>query len=250
VTSATCYQDAPLSISIPDRAGVAWAQGIITREHYLHAPVDPRSRPLIYLVRYHYWHGAGAAAGPRVVGILMFGRPEATRCYTGALTYGSQADVSAGRAQYDRWEVLNLARVWFSPVVQAGGTLHNPESLLPGYIDRRGVWRSTLPSDAISDLLARVGYDYLAAHPPVDCDQPFQIRAVLSYCDRRLHKGTIYRAAGFQLARTNERQIETWHTTAVSPLTTDQDADIHRRADGSRRSQRIRGRRAQLELGL
>ena len=42
---------------------------------------------------------------------------------------------------------------------------------------------------------------------------------MLSYCDTRSHKGTIYRAAGFALSRTNERGIETYHSTAVAPLT-------------------------------
>jgi hypothetical protein len=55
------------------------------------------------------------------VGCLLFGRPEATACYTGGLTYGSQADVAAGRAAFDRWEIVNLARVWLHPDVQAGG---------------------------------------------------------------------------------------------------------------------------------
>jgi hypothetical protein len=242
----------PITMHVADRDGAAWAQEIIAREHYLHAPVDPRCRPLVYLIKYHYWWGAHAAAGPRTVGILMFGRPESTRCYRGGLTYGSQGDVTAGRAQFDRWEVLNLARVWFHPVVQSGGALHQEgaASLLPGFADRRGAWRSTLASWAIGHILARVGYDYLVAYPPVDCAHPYQIRAVLSYCDRRLHRGTIYRAAGFEFARTNSRQIETWYTPVVAGLTNEQDIEIHRLSTVSHRSQRIRGQRAQLRLPL
>jgi hypothetical protein len=125
-----------------------------------------------YLVHYHYATGAHAAAGPRCVGILFFGRPEATRCYDGGLTYGSLGDVQTGRAQYDRWEVLNLARVWFSPLVQPGGLIHRlgPDSGLPGYADRRGVWRSTLASSTIRQALDRIGYDRAQllrhTHPP------------------------------------------------------------------------------------
>lgn len=239
-----------ITLDTTDRDGLAWAQAMVAREHYLHAPVDPRCTPVAYLLHYHYAYGAHAAAGPRCIGILIFGRPEATRCYQGGLTYGALADVESGRAQYDRWEILNLARVWLSPLVQPGGGLHQlgPDSGLPGFVDRRGVWRSTLASTAIGLALARIGYDYLAARPPVDCQFPYQIRAVLSYCDTRLHRGTIYRAAGFELARTNTRGIETWYTPAVAPLGEAQDQAIRARAALAPRSQRIRGRRSQLAL--
>lgn len=231
-------------IEIADHDGSRWAQRQVARHHYLHKQVDPRSRPFIYLVR------LGAHNDP-VIGCLIFGRPESTRCYQGGLTYGSYDEVQAGCCQFDRWEILNLARVWLDPSVQPGGTLYGPAHL-PGYVDRRGVWRSTLASSVIALALARVGYDYLAQHPPVDCDYPYQIRAVLSYCDTRLHKGTIYRASGFTLARTNERQIETWYTTAAHALTPEQDADIRRRADQAPRSRRIRAERqvTQMELSL
>lgn len=233
-----------IALELADRAGVEWTQHQVAAHHYLRAPVDPRSRPLVYVVELHH---------PQIllqrVGCLIFGRPESTRCYAGSLTYGSQADLQVGRCRFDRWEVLNLARVWLSPLVQEGGQWCRP-SLLPGYVDRRGLWRSALASTVITQALARVGYDYLMVHPPVDCQYPYQIRVVLSYCDRRRHKGTIYRAAGFQLARTSERQIETWYTTAVAPLSAEQDAAIRCLSETSQRSQRIRGRRAQMELPL
>lgn len=235
-----------LTLRPTDRAGRAWAQEIVAREHYLHTAVDPRCRPFAYLVHYHYSHGAHAAAGPRCVGVLIFGRPEATRCYTGGLTYGSQADVDAGRAAFERWEILNLARVWLSPLVQPGGLLHGPSVGLPGFVDRHGRWRSTLASHIITYAQTHIGYDYLAAHPPVDCAYPYQIRSLLSYCDRKIHKGTIYRAAGWHLARTNHQQIETWYTPSVAPLSTAQDAHIRTLSDTSPRSQRIRAQRQQL----
>jgi len=233
-----------ITIQLADRIGAEWAQRQIAQHHYLRTRVDPRSRPLVYVVELHH-----PQILPQRVGCLIFGRPEATRCYVGGLTYGSLADVRTGRAAYDRWQVLNLARVWLSPLVQDGGQWCRP-SLLPGYVDRRGLWRSALASTVIAQALSRVGYDYLAQHPPVDCQYPWMIRAVLSYCDRRRHRGTIYRAAGFRLARTNERQIETWYTTAVAPLSPEQDAAIRRLSEVSRRSQRIRGQRMQMELGL
>lgn len=221
----------------PDFTGhwARWAQRQVTAHHYLHKPVDVRSRPFIYTVT--------IASRSLPVGCLIFGRPEATRCYQGALTYGSIEDVQGGRACYDRWSVLNLARVWLDPAVQPGGNLHGPDHL-PGYTDRRGVWRSTLASTIIRQALAVVGFDYLRAHPPVDCTYPYQISAVLSYCDLNHHKGTIYRAAGFTLARRNERRIETWYTVDVAPLSAAEDAAIRRLTEQSPRSQRIRRLRA------
>lgn len=233
-----------IALTIADRADADWAQRQVAAHHYLRTPVDVRCRPLAYIVELRH-----PQILPQRVGCLIFGRPESTRCYQGALTYGSTRDLWECKVTYDRWEVLNLARVWLDPCVQAGGEFYAPQ-YLPGFVDRRGMWHSTLASKLIGLALARVGYDYLAAHPPVDCAYPYQIRAVLSYCDRRLHRGTIYRAAGFQLARTNSNGIETWYTANVAPLTVEQDTAIHRLAETSQRSQRIRAQRAQLELPL
>lgn len=207
------------------RQAERWAQHQVTEQHYLHAPVDARCRPLIYLVM---------VDGVRS-GCLIYGRPEATRCYTGKLTYGSTEDVQAGRARYDRWEVLNLARVWLDSEVQRGGWRYVPK----------------LASAVIRMSLARVSYDYLSQYPPVDCTYPYQIRCVLSYCDTSKHSGWIYLASRFKLARTNERGIQTY-MKPIGALTPEQDVDIRRRAQLAPRSQRIRAGRLvqQLELAL
>lgn len=210
--------------------GFAWCQQQVAQHHYLRSPVDARSRPFAYRVTLD-----GAP-----VGCLIFGRPESTRCYDGALTYGSQGDVASGRARFDRWEILNLSRVWLHPDVQAGGVHHHRT---PGYTDRRGVWRSTLASTVIGLALGRVGFDYLSYDPPCFVDEPYQVRAVLSYCDTTQHKGTIYRAAGFDRARVNERGIETWYTTAVAPLTAQQDQVVRYRSRVSPRAIQQRQRR-------
>lgn len=208
----------------------------MARRHYLRSPVDARCRPLAYLVWGDFCD--------EPIGCLIVGRPEATRCYDGALTYGSQADVAAGRAAYDRWEVLNLARVWLSPSIQAGGRWCAP-GLVPGFTDRTGGWRPAAASWAIGAVQGRVGYDYLRAEPPVDCGQPYQIRALLSYQDPRHHKGTIYRAAGWAVARANERGLVTWFTPDVAPLSSYEDDMVRKLARQSARSRRIRaGRQA------
>lgn len=239
-----CYRGERAAVDVtlwpagPD--DLARAQRTVTTHHYLHTPVDSRCSPFAYdiVLRLRDTHLRA--------GVLIFGRPEATRCYDGSLTYGSLADVQSGRARYDRWEVLNLARVWLVPAVQAGGEYYTPK-LLPGYIDRRGAWHSTLASSVIQQALGRIGYDYLLKHPPCFPDEPYEIKAVLSYCDTTRHKGTIYRAAGFELARTNERGIETWHAGAA-PLSSYERDMIEKRASQSYRSRRHRARRAVREV--
>lgn len=221
-----------LRLELADAAGLAWAQRQVSAHHYLRRPVDTRSRPLAYQV----------VLFDRLVGCLIFGRPEATRCYAGGLTYGSRPDVAAGRARFDRWEVLNLARVWLARGVQWGGALCRP-GLVPGFHDRRGVWRPRVASWCIEEALQCVGYDYLLHYPPVFPDEPYEVRAVLSYCDTALHKGTIYRAAGFTLARRNERGIETWWTETVAPLTSYEDDQVRKVAWQSPRGIHLRARR-------
>lgn len=212
-----------------------WASDQVARHHYLRKSPDPRSRPLCYVVR----------LDTEPIGCLFFGRTQSTSCYQGALTYGSQADVAAGRAAFDRWEVLNLARVWFAPDVQRGGRLYGPERL-PGFVDRKGAFRSTLASTVIRQAMNRVGFDYLQRHPPVFVELPYVIRAVLSYCDTRLHRGVIYRSAGFELARTNADGVETWWTSAVAGLKTLQDLAIRTLAEDCPRSRRVRDQRRVL----
>ena len=212
-----------------DDDGKRWAKEKLIEGHYLHTAPDPRTRPFCYIV----------VQRSRRLGCLWFGRPESTCCYRGGLTYGSLKDVKNKRAQFDRWEVLNLSRVWLSPDVQPGGELYGPENL-PGFIDRKGIWRSSLASTLIQEALGTIGYDYLRANPPCFVKQPYEIKAVLSYCNTHLHRGVIYRAAGFTLARTNKAGIETWWTPAVAPLLVTQDGCIRMLAKSNPRSKRIR----------
>jgi hypothetical protein len=205
-----------LSLHRATPSELAWAQAQVQAHHYLHTPVDSRCSPLAYVAR----------LGTSLVGCLIFGRPEATRCYSGGLTYGSYEDVQQGRCQFDRWEVINLARVWLDPAIQRDGL---------GYVPRAA---STL----IKAALDRVGYDYLAHRPPVDCSRPYQIRVCLSYCDTRVHTGYLYRVCRFKLARQNIQGIQTFWRT-VAPLTTVQDTTIRTLAEQSQRSRQIRSAR-------
>jgi len=217
------------------------AQVKVTNYHYLHSPVDQRTS----------LEGYDSYITPRndYAGLLLFGRPEATRCGD---WYGDVLDVGSGQCEVTRWQVLNLSRVWLHPNVQPGGIYFNSERL-PGYVDRKGQFRSTLASSILATALERIGYDYLLARPPCFLDEPYEIRWLLSYCDTRVHKGTLYKAAGFELYRTNERGIQTWRKR-LPKLTFDQNEAIQKASLASRRSRQYRGERlaeqAQLSFEL
>lgn len=217
------------------RRELDWAQDLVAREHYLRKRVDARCSV----------EGYGLAIASRLVGVFLVGRPQATACYP---WYGSVADVATGRAAVTRWQVLNLARVYFDPAVQRGGALHRPGAI-PGFHDRRGVWRSTLGSASIAALAYRVVADYLLARPPCFLEEPYELRWLLSYCDTRLHRGTLYRAAGFELVRTNRDGIQTWRLP-LRPLTAEEDACVRLASTRNARSIAYRRRRAQRVLQL
>lgn len=217
-----------IELELLDRAGMAWAQAQVKVCHYLHTRVPAIARPEGYAV---HVEGLGR------IGCFIVSRTQSTRCGS---WYGSVEDVLAGRCEVTRWQILNLARVWLSPQVQRGGSWHSPQ-WLPGFVDRRGVWRSTLASEAITMLLGRVGHDYCMARPPVFPDQPYEVRWLLSYCDTQLHRGTIYRASGFELAATNGDGIETWRIR-LPGLTADQRARVLARSACDLRAKLFRSR--------
>ena len=163
-----------LTIRRGQRADLTWAQATVTERHYLHQPVDPRARPMVYVVE---------AQGERA-GLVMLGIPHATRCrgwwgYPGLPT---------------QWQVVDLCRIWLDPRVQAGGEWCQPGQM-PGYTDRRGQWRPTVASWLIGEVLGRVQVDRVSLWPPVYPAQPYHIRLAISYHDPQCHRGAIYRAA-------------------------------------------------------
>jgi hypothetical protein len=227
-----------LAVNLATQAELRWAQAQVTMHHYLHRPVDSRCSVLAYLVT--------VDARPAPIGCLIFGRPEATRCYQGELTYGSVHDVQTGRAQYSRWELINLARVWADPVVQRGGALFGPAHL-PGFYDRRGEWRSTLITTMLDRALDQIVVDYLVAYPPCFLNEPYMLRECISYCDTTIHAGTIYHAAGFRRVRRNARGLETWART-LRALTPQEDRRIGAIAQSHPRSRAYRAARALGEV--
>lgn len=215
-----------------DRNGIVQAQATVTKHHYLHKPVDTRRSVEGYEIRLNL----------KLAGYLLFGRPQATQCGN---WYGDVEDVHSGKCEVTRWQVLNLARAWINPDFQYGGKSYSID--LPGFIDRFGQFRSTLASAVLEAAVTRIGFDYLIHRPPCFLDEPYEIKWLLSYCDTRLHKGTIYKAAGFELYRTNGNSIQTWRIS-LPPLTPNEDDRVCEAARINPRSIRYRARRAQLPL--
>lgn len=225
-----------ITLELANERCLRWAQEMVTQYHYLRTPVDDRCSVEAYLIHLEQF--------PRPAGCLIFGRPEATRVKG---WYGSLEDVASGKCVLSYWSVLNLARVWIDPAFQRGGQCwYDPLPALPGYLDRKKVWRSTLASEAIRVAVQRIGYEYLLRRPPVFPEQPYQIEHLLSYCDVRRHKGTIYEAAGFERYReANADGKETWRI-GLPALTPEQDTHIRRLAEQHPRSRRYRAQRAAL----
>ena len=170
-----------LTIELGTDSDLRWAQSTVTEHHYLHAPVDPRARPMVYVLRWRYPGDTDPRDTDRV-GLVMLGIPHATRCggwwgYAGLPT---------------QWQVVDLCRIWLHPSVQRDGCLCHPGSV-PGYTDRRGVWRPTVATWAIRETLTRVQADRVRLWPPVYPNDPYHILLAISYHDPQYHRGTIYR---------------------------------------------------------
>ena len=161
-----------LRIELGNEHNLRWAQETVKEHHYLHQPVDPRARPMVYVIRHDDWR----------MGLVMLGIPHATRCqgwwgYPGLPT---------------QWQVVDLCRIWLDPELQRGGRWCVPGEV-PGYVDRKGVFRPTVASWAINEVLSRVQADRVRLWPPVYTSQPYHIELAISYHDPRYHRGTIYR---------------------------------------------------------
>lgn len=207
-----------ISLSLADKNGLKWAQEQVATHHYLHKPVDVRCSPMAYLIMLEN----------DPVGCLIYGRPESTKCNG---WYGSVEDVATGKCRITRWQILNLARVYLHPDIQRGG-IH--------FIENAATW-------AIAQSLRHVPYDFLIHKPPVFPEQPYELREVLSYCDCRIHQGTLYRAANFRLERTNDYGIETY-VRPVRRLTHAEHKHILLRSQQDKRAQKLRSERLYRQL--
>lgn len=164
-----------VEICLGNDCDLAWAQSTVIAHHYLHAKVDPRARPMAYIIR----------LDGRRVGLVMAGIPHATRNrgwwgYPGLPT---------------QWQVVDLCRIWLDPSIQRGGECAQL-GIVPGFVDRRGEFRPTVATWAIHGVLGRIQRDRVALWPPVYPEQPYHILLAVSYHDPKFHRGVIYREAG------------------------------------------------------
>lgn len=174
-----------LTVTLADATDLAWAQATVKRNHYLRAPVDPRARPMAYIIRDASLPAPAAPQG-LPVGVVMLGIPHASRCRG----WWGYADTIT------QWQVVDLSRIWINPYYQRGeyGIYAKPGTV-PGYTDRKGQWRPTVATWAIAEVLQRVQADRVRLWPPVYPSQPYHIELAISYSDPKFHKGTIYRHA-------------------------------------------------------
>ncbi len=174
------------------RCEESFARPTIERHHYLGRWPAPLSLPFAYRLAVD---GRYLAADGRPLGLVVMKKPQHHR--------------QKGLFGYDTlptsWQVLDLARVWIHPDLQA--------ERWAGY-DRRGTpcWHTlNVFSRLVSAVLRRVQCDWLKHHPPVYPDLPYHITLIISYCELEHHDGTGYRAANFErwpeLTRDKKKEI-------------------------------------------
>lgn len=138
-----------------------WAQKINLTRHYIKRKVHPQKRPITYTVCHR---------GERV-GMIMVGIPHATR--------------NAGWWGYPglptQWQVVDICRVWLEPAVQVGGALCHPD-IVPGFIDRKGIWRPAAATWAVRQVMSRIQEDWISMWPPVLLLLNWWSRGALTLC--------------------------------------------------------------------
>lgn len=164
-----------LNVRLGNNSDLAWAQRTVTESHYLHQPVHPQARPMAYIVEMN--------GDP--LGLCMVGIPHAT---LNKRWWGYEG-------QPTQWQVADLSRIWLSPRIQYGGDLCR-EDVVPGFTDRKGIFRPTTATWLVGNVLQAVQVDRVAMWPPVYLRDPYHIQLVIAYHDPRYHKGTIYRLSG------------------------------------------------------
>lgn len=184
-----------LTLTLGDAADLAWAQRTVTTSHYLRSPVDPRARPMCYVIRDARPPVTVAQGIP--VGLVMLGIPHAARCrgwwgYPDTIT---------------QWQVVDMCRIYIHPYYQRGKSgIYAQPGIVPGYTDRRGTFRPTVATWAIGEVLSRVQADRVRLWPPVYPSEPYHIELAISYSDPKFHRGTIYKLAGAQPMYTRNGQ--------------------------------------------
>lgn len=148
-----------INLVIKDRA---WLNEQATKYHYMQRPVHQKASPFGWAVEFD--------------GSLY--RPDGDPC--GFIVYAS-IHYTKLRDEFGypdlptKWQVLSLSRLWLHDDLP-----RNSETVV------------------IAKSLKQVQRRWLEVHPPRFLDQPYHIRKIISYADRRYFTGTIYKAANFR----------------------------------------------------
>jgi hypothetical protein len=175
-----------------ERCAAEFVRETVERDHYLHRYPDPRSLPFAYRLGVD---GAMSAGDGRPYGVVVMKK----------LQHHKQHGLFGYPGLPTAWQVLDLARVWVHPELQAPYWLGTNRKGEPR--------RNTLNvfSRMVSAVLRRLQLDWLEHHPPVFPELPYHVTLVVSYCELEHHDGTGYRAANFdlwpELTRDGEKEI-------------------------------------------
>ena len=142
--------------------GRDWLNSQAKAHHYMHRPVHQRAMPFGWAVRFD---GELHQPDGKPSGFIMFASIHYTRL-RGEFGYPGLPT---------KWQVLSLSRLWLHDNLP-----RNSETVV------------------IAKALKLVQARWLEVHPPVNWNEPYQVRKIISYSDCRFHQGTIYRAANFR----------------------------------------------------
>ena len=135
---------------------------LATAHHYMHRPVHQRSCPFGWRV---VFDGETDRLDGLPCGFIVFASIHYTRL-RGEFGYPGLPT---------KWQVLSLARLWLHDDLP-----RNSETCV------------------IGKAMKLVQRRWLDVHPPRYPDEPYHICKIVSYCDTRYFRGTIYRAANFR----------------------------------------------------
>lgn len=169
-----------------------WLDEMCIQHHYMHRAIHQRSCHFGWALA---WDGNALRPDGRPNGFIVYASIHFTRL-RGEFGYENLPT---------KWQVLSLARLWIHPDLQSGGELFSPD-ILPGFVDRKGSFRSTLASTMIRSSFQLVQSRWLEVHPPRFLEQPYHILKIISFCDTRYFTGAVYRATGFRYCGTTISQ--------------------------------------------
>jgi len=140
--------------------------------HYLGTAVPPIARPMFYILEHNNVP----------LGVFGFSIPQATHCGN---WWGKNAAIT-------KWQVVDMSRVWVSPLIQAGGYWARPDMVPGRWVDGR--YQPNTVTWAIGKIFKRIQKDWVAYWPPVELAKPYHVLLIISYHDPAYHNGSIYRA--------------------------------------------------------